>query len=323
MSDETRSKIVSKYETGKGPRIISDELEINYEAVRSVLKIYKNEGRVKAIAKRAKKAKKITPDIEMFIKEKINEDCSVTLKSLQDILLREKDLVVSTASIGRSIKDFYYSLKRVTLVPEIRNCERVVDERYQYATTYLLLNEEKVVFLDEFGVSCSLRVNYGRSQIGSPARKIVSSIRSRNYSVSAAITKLGLLFHQTLKTSLNGNLYRDFVTALMKKMNELRMTNCTLIMDNCTIHKVVGIRDVIEANGHNLMFLPPYSPQLNAIEECFAKWKGNVRTANSNTAADLEKAILTACLTITQQNCEGFFRDVRKYAVKAIRRENF
>ena len=82
-----------------------------------------------------------------------------------------------------------------------------------------MLNEESVVFLDEFGVSSSLRVRYGRSEIGSPATKIVRSIRSKNYSVSAAIVKSRLLFHQTSKTAFNGNLYRDFIIELMKKMN--------------------------------------------------------------------------------------------------------
>jgi len=148
-----------------------------------------------------------------------------------------------------------------------------------------------MVFFDEFGVSYSSRLRYGRSEIGSPARKIVRPIRSKNYSVSVAIVKSRLLFHQISKTAFNGNLYRDFIIKLMKKMNGLLMTNYMLIMDNCTVHKVVGIRDVIEKNGRNLMFLPPYSPQVNAIEECFSKWKGNANSANSNTIAELEQAI--------------------------------
>ena len=68
MSDETRSKIVAKYESGKPPCVISNELEIKYKAVKSVLKTYKNYGRLQAIKKRAKKTKKITPDTEAFIK---------------------------------------------------------------------------------------------------------------------------------------------------------------------------------------------------------------------------------------------------------------
>ena len=93
--------------------------------------------------------------------------------------------------------------------------------------------------------------------------------------------------------------------------------------NNCTINKVVGIRDVIEKNGHNLMFLPPYSPQLNDIEECFYKWKSNVNSANLNAIAELEQAIWNGGSSITEKDCEGFFKDVRKYTVKAIRRENF
>jgi len=323
MTDETRGKIVGKYESGKPPCVISDELDIKYETVRSVLRIYKQNGRVNAIVKRASKARKITPEIESLIKTKISEDCSVTLKSLKDSVSREKDLAISTSSICRSIKNFNYSLKRVTLVPEVRNCKRVVDQRYDYSNSYLLLNEEKVVFLDEFGVSCSSRQSYGRSEIGSLARKIVRSIRSKNYSVSAAIVKSGLLFHQSLSTSFNGNLYLEFIRKVMTKMHDLHMQNYTLIMDNCTIHKVVGIREIIEQYGHNLLFLPPYSPQLNVIEEVFSKWKAHVKSANSNTTAELEKAILTGSSIITEKDCEGFFNHVRRYALKGIRRDDF
>jgi len=183
-----------------------------------------------------------------------------------------------------------------------------------------LLNEESVVFLDEFGVSCSSRVRYVRSEISSPARKIVRSIRSKNYLMSAVIVKSRQLQKQRLTATY---IYRDFIIELIEKMNELLMTNYMLIMDNCTIHKVLGIRDVIEKNGHNLMFLPPYSSQLNAIEEYFSKWKGNVNSANSNTIAELKQAIWNGGSSITEKDCEGFFKDVRKYAVKAIRRENF
>ena len=58
MSDETRSKIVAKYESRKPPCVISDELEIKYEAVRSVLKTYKNYGKVQAIKKERRKQKR-------------------------------------------------------------------------------------------------------------------------------------------------------------------------------------------------------------------------------------------------------------------------
>ena len=94
-------------------------------------------------------------------------------------------------------------------------------------------------------------------------------------------------------------------------------------MDNCSIHKVTGIQEIIEQGGHELLLLPPYSPQLNAIEEFFSKWKGNIKARNSNTTQELENAILDGCSAVSVADCNGFFRDVRRYALKAIRREDF
>jgi hypothetical protein len=63
------------------------------------------------------------------------------------------------------------------------------------------------LFLDEFGVSCSMRLAYGRSLCGTSPRKIVRSIRTKNYSVSAAILKSGLLFYKIIRKAFDGEAY--------------------------------------------------------------------------------------------------------------------
>jgi transposase len=89
-SDETRQKVISKYETGKTPSMIAEDLELEYEAVRSIIKIYKRDGRVESIKKRTPTRKKVNSEIENFIKTKIEQDVSITLKKLKNSYIPKK-----------------------------------------------------------------------------------------------------------------------------------------------------------------------------------------------------------------------------------------
>ncbi len=85
-------------------------------------------------------------------------------------------------------------------------------------------------------------------------------------------------------------------------------TGDIVIMDNLPAHKVAGIRDLIEAKGAKLIYLPPSSPDLNPIEKCWSKIKTYLRKAKSRTRAELEKALQEALLLITKEDAVGWFK---------------
>jgi transposase len=80
-----------------------------------------------------------------------------------------------------------------------------------------------------------------------------------------------------------------------------------VIMDNLAAHKVAGIRLAIEACGATLLYLPPYSPDLNPIENAFAKLKAHVRKAAARTIETLETAAADALQTFKPTECANFF----------------
>jgi transposase len=80
-----------------------------------------------------------------------------------------------------------------------------------------------------------------------------------------------------------------------------------VIMDNLPAHKVAGIRDVIEARGATLLYLPPYSPDFNPIENAFAKLKAHVRKYAARTIDALEAAAADALRQFKPAECANFF----------------
>jgi transposase len=80
-----------------------------------------------------------------------------------------------------------------------------------------------------------------------------------------------------------------------------------LRMDNLRAHKAAGIREAIEQAGAQLLYVPPYSPDLSPIERCWAKLKTYLRKAKARTREALETAITAALLTVTATDAHGGF----------------
>ena len=80
-----------------------------------------------------------------------------------------------------------------------------------------------------------------------------------------------------------------------------------VIMDNLPAHKVLGVREAIEWAGAYLVYLPPYSPDLNPIEKAFSKVKAILRKAAARTLEDLWAAIADALTAFTPQECRNYF----------------
>jgi transposase len=78
-------------------------------------------------------------------------------------------------------------------------------------------------------------------------------------------------------------------------------------MDNLGSHKVDGVRAAIEARGAQLLYLPPYSPDLNPIEQVFAKLKAILRSIAARTVDDLWSAIGTALAAFSPDECANYF----------------
>jgi transposase len=79
-------------------------------------------------------------------------------------------------------------------------------------------------------------------------------------------------------------------------------------MDNLSSHKVKGVCELIQARGAEVLYLPPYSPDLNPIEKAWAKIKQHLRSTRARSKEDLDQAITEALALITADNAQAWFR---------------
>ena len=104
--------------------------------------------------------------------------------------------------------------------------------------------------------------------------------------------------------AMNGEIFRAYVEQILAPTLG---PGDLVILDNLGSHKVAGVREAIEAKGARLLYLPPYSPDLNPIEPAFAKLKSLLRKAAARSVDTLWTAIADAIRNFTPQECANYF----------------
>lgn len=165
------------------------------------------------------------------------------------------------------------------------------------------LDPDALVFLDETAANTSMVRRYGRAPRGKRCRVGAPFGHWKTTTVTAALRSSGLIATALLDGATNGERFRAYVVETLAPA--LRQRD-TVILDNLPAHKVKGVREAIEAVGARLLYLPPYSPDLNPIELAFAKLKAMLRSAAKRTVADLWDAIQNAFATFKPDECRNY-----------------
>jgi len=151
----------------------------------------------------------------------------------------------------------------------------------------------------------------GRSLAG---QRLVAQIPCGHYQTSTLIAGVGLrgaCAPWLFDGAMDGEMFLAWVRqglAAVLQVGDL------VIMDNLATHKVAGVREAIEAAGARLLYLPPYSPDFNPIENMWSKIKQALRSLAPRTHAELLVAAGLAFDTISTADCLGFFLHAR-YAI--------
>ena len=160
------------------------------------------------------------------------------------------------------------------------------------------------MFLDESGVTTEMTRRYGRAPRGERVAEATPAGHWRTLTLLGAMTAQGLVATMTVESPTDGDVFLAYVEQVL--CPRLRPGQ-VVVMDNLAAHKVAGVRAWIEAAGAELLYLPPYSPDFNPIEQAWSKLKQWLRSAKARTLAALEIAIAEALAAITADNASAWF----------------
>jgi transposase len=168
------------------------------------------------------------------------------------------------------------------------------------------IDPARLVFIDETWAKTNMTRTHGWWRRGAPLRAQVPYGHWRTMTFLAALRHDRITAPCVIDGPINGESFRAYVEQMLVPTLQ---PGDIVVMDNLGSHKGQAIRKAIRAAGARLVFLPPYSPDLNPIEQVFAKLKVLLRKAEERTVEGVWRRIGSLLQHFTPQECANYLRN--------------
>lgn len=176
--------------------------------------------------------------------------------------------------------------------------------RRDYRCSASQVDPRRLVFLDESGVRTDLTRTHARGPRGKRVWDAVPHGRWKTVTAIAAVTLDGPVAPFAFEGATDTAAFRTYV---MKILAPELLPGDLVVMDNLSVHKAAGVAEAIERRGARVVYLPPYSPDLNPVELLWAKVKRLLRSAAARSVEAIYKALGQAIAAVTENDCLSWF----------------
>ena len=297
VSNTDRQRLVTAYEGGEDFVALADVLGINRDTARSVIRVWREEGRVERLPRGGPRNRRVDEEMVATILEIAREEPFSTLTAIKEKLqvrLPHKPRV-HISTIARHLENMLISLKiagKDADVPHRRNTPTTKETRHQYAIwlTSLPVNHH-VVYIDECGINLFTRRSQGRAPVGQPVRQRIVGARMANINLIMAINSdMGLVLYDLQQRTVNHERYQTFIDNLINNEAAHRFQGSVhIVHDGARPHLRTSVPE-----EHSPRFfihtLPPYSPFLNPVEQAHSCFKAAV--GRQLTSAAIQEELL-------------------------------
>ncbi|XP_054592207.1 uncharacterized protein [Nothobranchius furzeri] len=311
---------------------------LNRFTVSTIIRTFRMEKRVAREPYRGGRTSIVTQQQEAAIVDMVRENNTLTLKQIQTRVLADNTIfndlhTISISTIHRILHRNLLTMKQVYRVPFQRNTNRVKALRREYVLQiqdYDTANESyEYISIDEAGFNLVKRRRRGRNVIGQRATIEVPGLRGGNVTMCAAMNHHGILHRHAHLGAYNTALLLEFLNGLYDVLvqpdgiDNPQRVNLIIIWDNVSFHKAAQMHEWFQDHPHfSVLYLPPYSPFLNPIEEFFSAWRWKVYEKNPQSQVPLLQAIEEACGDVGFEACQGFNRHSRRYFQHCLDQED-
>jgi len=186
-----------------------------------------------------------------------------------------------------------------------RDTEANQKRRQEFVARIAATPPEHLIFLDESGVTTSMTRLRARCLGGRRIHEATPGGHWKILTVLGAMSYNGMVATMTIEEATDADIFLAYIEQVLCPALK---PGDVVVMDNLSAHKVNGVQELIEKAGAEVLYLPPYSPDLNPIEKAWAKLKQLLRSAKARTKEALDQAITEALRRITRQDAKVWFR---------------
>lgn len=195
--------------------------------------------------------------------------------------------------------------KKKTLTATEQAEPRIQELRRTFIELAKTLDPQRLVFIDEAGSHIAMTRDYARAPRGVRAVGSVPRNAGTVTTMIGALDVTGVRAMMTIEGATDGEVFETFLERVL--LRKLRPGDI-VVLDNVGAHRIPSVRRLIEEVGASVLYLPPYSPDLNPIELCWSKLKGILKEFGARTHDALDAAIRRAMDLIGRTDAAGWFK---------------
>jgi hypothetical protein len=206
--------------------------------------------------------------------EHLSEKPGLYLDEMAVFLWDEFRTMITTSSIRRALVATGWSKKAARQ----RAKEQNADLRDYYLHNLSEFQSYHLIYVDESG--CDKRVGFRRTgwaPLGRAPLQVTQFHRDQRYQILPAYSQDGIVLSRVFRGSTDAIVFEDFIAELLQHCGRWTEPKCVLVMDNASFHHSERLAQMCVDAGVKLVYLPPYSPDLNPIEEFFAELKSFIK----------------------------------------------
>ncbi|MCJ2079830.1 IS630 family transposase [Methylobacterium sp. J-090] len=302
LSVDLRARVVAAIEAGASRRQAAQRFGIGAASAIRWHERFRREGRIAPKPMGGDRNSQRLEAQAALILRTYEEQPLSFLRELRD-RLSERGVRASTSSLSRFFARHGITRKKGLFHAAEQERPEVRAAREDWFERQPDLDPDRLVFLDETAATTKMVRRYGRAPRGERCRIAVPHGHYKTTTITAALRATGLIAWSVFDGATNGLRFRAYVTDILAPVLK---PGDTVILDNLNAHKVAGVREAIETVGARVLYLPPYSPDFNPIEQVFAKAKALLRTAAARTADDLTIAIRDVFAAFRPDECRNY-----------------
>jgi transposase len=302
---DLRQRVLDAWQRGEGSqRQLAARFSVHLTFVRNLLRLYRQSGSLQPRPHGGGCRPLAEGPVLERLAQMVAQRPDDTLDEHRERLAAEGGPAMSRATLARALQRLKLTVKKKSLHASERDQERVQAERRAYREQLAPVRPEDLVFVDESGVNRGMTRLYARSPQGQRAYGSAPRNYGPNVSVLGALSLGGPLSTVHVEGAIDGEFFRLFVE---QELVPVLWPGAVVVVDNLSTHKAAGVREAIEAVGARLVYLPPYSPDLNPIELAWSKLKSYLRKAAARTTKALNRALSEAIAAISPSDAQGYF----------------
>lgn len=299
-SEDLRVRVVEARLSGETTAEVAERFGVCGAFVRRLLQRFRETGSLDPLPYPGRPGRRLDGrDDEL--REAVREHPDATPAELRDLL----KLPVSAVTVWRAMRRLGLTRKKKSVRASEQDRPDIAEARRNWPDTVAGIDPDDLVFLDETGANTTMARTRGYAPLGERVTGSVPLGERRSITFVGGLTAGGLVAPWAFEGAMTGAWFRAYVEQLL--VPALR-PGMTVVMDNLACHKVAGVAEAIRGAGCRLEYLPPYSPDLNPIENAFSKLKRGLRDFAARTTAGVWNAMRELVKRFSPVECRNYFR---------------